>query len=45
VENEHFVLQFTGWGKRACDILDGDTFVQIPEKSQKWSRVKAGQPK
>ena len=45
VENEHFVLQFTGWGTRTCDILDADTFVQIPEKSQKWSRVKSEQMK
>ena len=40
-----FRPQFTGWGTRTCDILDADTFVQIPEKSQKWSRIKSGQSK
>ena len=45
VENDHFVLQFAGWGKRTCDVLDSDTVVQIPEKSQKWSRIKSRQSK
>jgi hypothetical protein len=45
VEKEHFVLHFTGWGMRTCNILDADTFVEMPEKSMKWSRTKPGQTK
>jgi hypothetical protein len=43
VEKEQFVLQFTGWGKKTCRILDGDTFIEMPEKL-KWSRMKASRP-
>ena len=43
VEKEHFVLHFTGWGTKTCDILNGDIFVEMPEKSMKWSRIKSGQ--
>jgi hypothetical protein len=45
VEKEHFVLHFTGWGTKTCDILDGDILVEMPEKSMKWSRIKSGQKK
>ena len=40
MENDHFVIQFPGWGRHTFDVLDGDTFLQLPEKSQKWSRIK-----
>ena len=34
------ILDFAGWGKKTCDILDGDTFIEMPEKKIKWSRMK-----
>ena len=40
VENEHFVLRFAGWGTITCDVVDGDTFLEMPGQS-KWSRIKA----
>ncbi|MEI8372083.1 MAG: hypothetical protein WCJ35_04515 [Planctomycetota bacterium] len=41
VEKEHFILDFAGWGKKTCDVLNGDTFVEMPEKVMKWSRMKS----
>ena len=45
VEKEQFILDFAGWGKKTCEVLDGNTFVEMPEKTMKWSRMKSGQTK